>query len=168
MGGTGAMLTTDRLKRLLDYSAETGLFVWKLYRGSTIKPGDVAGSDKGNGYVQIRVDGTLCLAHRLAWFYVTGSWPLREIDHINGDRSDNRFANLRDVSTSVNGQNARRARSCNSSGLLGVSFDKSKNRFAAQITTDGKHTMIGRYKTAAEAHAVYIEEKRKAHPGCTI
>ncbi len=96
------MLTQERLKDVLAYFPEAGVFVWKQRVADRIKVGDTAGSRHNKtGYLRIRLDGKEYLSHRLAWFYSTGVWPV-EIDHINRNQLDNRIDNLRDVSHSVN------------------------------------------------------------------
>jgi len=131
-----------------------------------VKAGAVAGYVGNDGYVRIRASGTRFLAHRLAWFYVHGTWPVGEIDHINGDRSDNRIANLRDVSRLTNRQNMRRAQADNRSGLLGVSL--ANNRCKASIRSGGKNHHLGYFSSPEAAHAAYVAAKRQRHDGCTI
>lgn len=156
----------QRLRELLDYDVETGRFVWRQ-ANKRVKAGTVAGYVGSDGYVRIRASGTRFLAHRLAWFYVHGTWPAGEIDHINGDRSDNRIANLRDATTSINQQNQRQARTNNrSSGLLGVTRKRSK--WQAQIETNGRNVFLGCYSTKEDAHLAYLKAKRERHDGCTI
>lgn len=158
------MITVERVRELLIYDSETGVFRWKV-ASTRVKIGDVAGSD-GDGYRVIRIDQRNYKAHRLAWLYVHGEWPAKDIDHINGVRSDNRIANLRDVSRSVNIQNLRRARSDNSSGLLGVS--RNRGRWRAVINLEGKRHHLGYFASADLAHEVYLEAKLKIHEGCTL
>jgi hypothetical protein len=163
-------ITAEGLRALFVYDPETGVFAVRTRTSPQRTVGMPVGSATSHGYVQIGIGSRASLrmyrAHRLAWLYMTGSWPQREIDHINGDRADNRWANLREVSTSVNAQNARRPRTRNKSGLLGV-FPK-REKFAAQICIEGKKVSLGSYATAQEAHAAYIAAKRRLHPGCTI
>ena len=108
------------------------------------------------------------LGYRLAWLYVHGKLPDGDIDHINGKPSDDRIKNLRDVSRSVNLQNQRAARSNNSSGLLGVFFQKTMNKWTSKIQLDWKTKSLGYFDTAEEAHAAYLKAKRELHEGCTI
>jgi hypothetical protein len=103
----------------------------------------------------------------LVWLWVNGSWPIGEIDHIDGDKLNNRIANLRDVDRATNTQNSKKARRNNkSSGLLG-SY-KSGNRWQAQIRINGVCMTLGSFGTPEEAHAAYLGAKRLFHPGCTI
>lgn len=171
-------LTADRLRSVLRYQAGTGLFYWlprsrdefsserafAAFNGRNA--GKLAGSDSGHGYIQIRVDDIKYWAHRLAWLYATGAWPQGDIDHINGDGTDNRIDNLRDVGVIVNNQNERRARRNNKLGVLGVHCRGSK--FAASIMSNRVVHRLGLFATAAEASAAYVRAKRQLHEGCTL
>lgn len=162
-------LTRDRLKELMHYDQETGVFtrlVTTNNRGA--KAGDTAGSKSKNGYLFVSIGYKKYLLHRLAWLYVHGCWPEKDIDHINGIRTDNRIANLRDVSRSENLQNTRGPRANSSSGLLGVSFDKGRNKWTSQIMLDGKHIHLGRFDDKEKAHQEYLKAKRIHHSTCTI
>lgn len=163
-------LTADRLRALLHYDPTTGIFTNRVHRGSTARAGNVAGClSTSDGYLRIRIDGRQYLAHRLAWLHVTGCWPSGEVDHRNGVRTDNRFANLRDATSSVNSQNLRAARRDNkTAGLLGVSYMASKGRYRATICVSGKHLHLGLFSSPEEAHVAYRAAKRRYHPGCTI
>jgi hypothetical protein len=163
-----AILTAERLRELLHYNPDTGVFtrITKVPRGSM--PGIVRGTKK-YGYLNFSVDGRVYRAHRLAWLYMTGEWPVEYVDHINGVKDDNRFANLRAADGSLNTQNQRKARKDNlSTGLLGVSWNSKRNIYKASIRINGKLTHLKNCKTAEEAHQVYLEAKRKYHAGCTI
>lgn len=160
-------LTVERVRELLDYDPETGLLTWRCQRGPRIA-GDHAGGICPLGYIQIMVDGHNYRAHRLAWLLTHGTWPTKFIDHLNGIRDDNRLENLRDAPRFINQQNMRSARSDNSTGVLGVSWDSRAKNFRAQIRVSGKHTYIGGYSTPEEAHQAYLEAKRRLHPGNTL
>jgi ribosome biogenesis SPOUT family RNA methylase Rps3 len=96
-------------------------------------------------------------------------WPKHTIDHINGVRTDNRIGNLRDVTQQKNSENMRRPQKRTISGFLGVHVQRRKTvRYLAQIVTDGKLRHLGSYDTAEDAHAAYLEAKRRLHEGCTI
>jgi len=164
------MITQEELKNELLYDENTGVFTRnKKTRGKKSGIGNIAGCLDKDGYIRIIVRGKPYQAHRLAWLYVYGSFPERCIDHINGQRSDNRISNLRDVDMTTNLQNIRKAMSSNkTSGLLGVSRDTNRHLFKAQIQINGKKITIGYYKTPEEAHQAYLVKKREAHQGCTI
>ena len=159
-------LTADRLREVLHYAPDTGVFTWLVKTSTRIKVGDVAGSASARGYVWVRVDGVLLLAHRLAFLWMTGEWPPQFVDHINGVRDDNRWSNLRPATRAENNQNQRRARSDNKLGLLGVC--RYRNRFRATIAVDGQRIHIGTFDAPEQAHAAYLKTKRELHGGCTI
>jgi hypothetical protein len=160
------MITQTRLMELFNYESESGQFI-----RATKLPGSIIGSVAGcakAGYIVIRADGVLYRAHRLAWLYVYGTWPSGEVDHINGQKSDNMISNLRDVSIAVNRQNQRRARKNNLTGRLGVTFSPQRKKFVAHICINGKTKTIGYFNTADHAHAAYVAEKRAKHEGNTL
>lgn len=159
-------LTADRLRELLDYCPDTGVFTWRVRAAKCVKVGDVAGRFDAYGYWRIQIDGRKHLAHRLAWLYTTGEFPPDQIDHINGDRSDNRIANLRAATDAENKHNRRKPNSNTTSGYLGVSPRYGK--FRAQIWLDGKGKHIGSFGSPEEAHAAYLKAKRELHPFGTI
>jgi len=161
------ILTEDRLKELLSYDPESGKFEWRAVRGGG-RPGREPGAVSSNGYRRIGVDGTKYAAHRLAWFYVYNEWPGGMIDHINGDRLDNRIDNLRVATNELNQQNQRCARIDNKIGLLGVNWEKWSRKYKAQIRVHGKKLLIGRFDCPLTAHRAYLEAKRRLHDGCTI
>ena len=159
-------LTREMLHDVLVYNQDTGEFIWGSGRPRT---GKLAGWTDFHGYRKISISGHEYLAHHLAWLYVFGVLPRHEIDHINGDRSDNRITNLRDVHRKINTQNQRRRRKDWSPELpLGTSFDKARNKFAAYIGHNGKTIALGRFDTPEEAGAAYLAAKRVLHDGCTI
>jgi len=162
------MLTQERLKSLIHYNPETGVFTWLVRRGGKALAGSVAGSITDQGYVLIRVDRHNWKAHRLAWLYMTGEQPPRLLDHKNCNRIDNRWSNIRRMDPSGNSQNVRAANRDSWTGYLGVTVDKRNGRYVAQIVKDGKNHYIGRFSTAEEAHAAYLEVKRVLHPATTL
>lgn len=160
------MLTQARLQELLSYDPETGVFAWKKRTGRC-SAGAIAGCQDDRGYVVLSIDGKRYYAHRLAWLYSTGQFPSKNIDHINGEKFDNRIKNLRDVNTQTNLQNLKKAMVTNkSTGILGVR--KLRGKFLAQITIEGKETHLGTFNSVEDAHAVYLQAKRRFHNGCTI
>ena len=161
-------LTAQRLREILFYDPETGLLTWIASPARRVTAGDEAGCLTEQGYRKVSLSGGRFYTHRLAWLYTTGEWPTGEIDHINGKRSDNRIENLRDVSRSRNNQNRRHAAKNSLSGLLGVEWHSKSGLWQARIKTDTGRVALGYYKTAEEAHQVYLIAKRRLHEGCTI
>lgn len=164
-------LNAEKLKTLLHYEPETGIFTWRVPSGrwGRVPAGTRAGSlNKTTGSRIVRIDGDSYLEHRLAWLYVHGVWPSECIDHINGVRSQNDIKNLRDVSHVTNGQNQRRAHPRNISGLLGVSWNARDRSWKASITVAGKNKNLGCFTTPEQAHQAYLTAKRNLHAGCTI
>ena len=143
-------LTQEELKRLLDYCPETGEFTWKVRRALWIPIGTIAGYKSKAGYVQIRIYQTTYYAHRLAFLYMTGSLPDAFVDHINGDTSDSRWSNLRLVNSQENTQNAAISKN-NSSGVLGVTWDKRKMKWLARIMVNRKEHFLGYFTELTEA-----------------
>jgi hypothetical protein len=161
-------LTAERLREVLSYDPDTGVFTRKVRTAQSVRVGDVAGTRHICGYWQINVFGALYLAHRLAWLYTNGEWPAAEIDHINGNRLDNRICNLRAATRHENGSNLRKPKSTNTSGYLGVTWSKQRRKWAAQITVNRKGRVIGFFEDPAEAGAAYLQAKRELHGFCTI
>ena len=160
-------ITSERLRQVLDYDPQTGVFKWRERVAKCVHIGDVAGcKEKRIGYITIGVDGRIYKAHRLAWLYMTGNWPIKFIDHINGNKSDNRFENLREVCEDGNAQNIRKPNKRNKSGFLGVI--RYQNKWRANITVNGKTRRIGDYNTPEEAHQAYLKSKRELHAACTV
>lgn len=165
------MLTATKLRELLRYCPDTGVFRWRADAGwrGRIKAGTIAGSINAHGHYRINIGGRLHYSHRLAWLYVTGSWPEGDIDHIDGVKSNNAISNLRDVPHQVNTENRRTATRGKRSGLpMGVSIDNRDGAYRADITVNGKTISLGRHPTPDAAHRAYVEAKRRLHAGCTI
>lgn len=136
------MLSQSELKEILSYDPLTGVFTWKVSRGSK-SAGSVAGNVNTKiGYRQIGINGRLLYAHRLAWLYIHGVDPVNEIDHENGDKSDNRYRNLRDATSTQNSCNIK-IQSNNTSGCKGVSWAKYQDMWHAYVQISGKR--ISRY-----------------------
>ena len=151
-------MTDDILTRLA-YDPETGVFTSK-------KTGKKVGSVNSQGYLVISCMGFVRNAHRFAWLLTYGVWPDGQVDHINGDKLDNRIVNLRSVSAKMNSQNQRKAMTTNAIGYLGVS--RSRERYRADISVNGKANFLGRFDTPEDAHLAYVCAKRALHPGCTL
>lgn len=156
-------ITQSRLQELIDYDPGTGVFRNRVHRSATARQGAVTGCVARNGYVVIRIEGVLYYAHRLAILYVTGELPPKMTDHINGDRTDNRFENLRPATNQENMGNKKRGKP-NSHGLRGVRYNKpGPNPWCAQITFRGINRHLGVFPTKEEAHEAYLAEHRELH-----
>lgn len=162
-----AQLTADRLRNLLSYDRESGLFTWRVTRGRTAKAGSIAGS-LSDGYVKIMIDGRTYNASRLAVLHKTGVWPASEVDHKDTDRSNNRWLNLRDVGHVTNAENRQRAHSTSKTGFLGVSKHHRSERYRPRIRVNGKLLRLGWFDTPEEASEAYKQAKRQLHAGCLI
>lgn len=143
------MIELEKLKELLNYNEGTGIFTWKKHKG--VKYGTIAGTIRPDGYIQIGLLRKHYLAHRLAWFYVYGSWPIEEIDHINRVKNDNRIINLREATRLDNNINSNMP---NETGYKGVR--KTGKRFQSQINISSKQIYLGIFDTAEEAHQAYL------------
>ena len=155
------MLTQAELKSRLHYNPETGIFT-RIIATSNVHIGDIAGTVKWNGYIGISIDSKIYYSHRLAWLYMTGSWPKDMIDHINMVKADNRFANLREADNSKNKINQPLLKS-NTSGYKGVSFNKLINKFTAQIKINGKKKHLGCFDDPKLASIAFQSAAKKHH-----
>jgi HNH endonuclease len=139
-------ITQNELKTLLLYSEETGQFTWRVCSGSK-KQGAVAGTLTEKGYVRIKLKGMKYYAHRLAWMYAYGSFPINEIDHVNHCRADNRLSNLREASRMQNTSNTLQ----NTSGCVGVHWDNAKQKWRARIQKEGNSICLGTFSDIQDA-----------------
>jgi hypothetical protein len=161
-------LTPERLRQVMDYDPSIGVFRWRVKPSKRIPAGAEAGSISGI-YRLVKIDGRPFLAHRLAFLWMTGEWPLDEVDHRDTDPLNNRWSNLRAATGAQNRQNMRQApRSNRSTGLLGASFDRRTGLYKSQIMVGGRWYWLGRFPTAEAAHEAYLTAKRRLHPFSTI
>lgn len=149
-----AALTHERLTELLWHDIETGDFINLKRRNWIAKAGNTAGTKTPNGYIQIQIDGSLYMAHRLVFFYHRKVWPPQFVDHVNGVKDDNRPENLRFASKSQNAANSK-MKADNASGYRGVHWDQSKGKWTAQIRKNADSRFIGRFNTPKEAAHAY-------------
>lgn len=145
-----ADLTAEMVRELLEYDEHTGVFRNRVKRHRT-EAGVIVGCNNGSGYLSIPIQKFNYKAHRLAWLYHYGEWPSQFIDHINGNRSDNRIANLRLANPCENARNMRGKRN----GLKGAT-PRPYGRWAAHIFVNGRNKKLGTFATEQEAHAAYI------------
>lgn len=146
---------------LLGYSPEHGTFEWLTVRRGAKSSRGIGTVDRG-GYLRIGLLGKRHLAHRLAWLLTHGEWPNGEIDHINGDKLDNRLANLRLVTTTQNQQN-RKVMATNPIGLKGAHRVNATGKWRSTVIAGGKTHYLGTFDTAEEAHAAYTEAAGRLH-----
>jgi hypothetical protein len=154
------------LRSVMSYNPQTGVLIRIKKTGQNVEIGKEAGWTDAQGYRRVRFMGRSPSAHRLAWAHFYGEVPPPLIDHINGNRADNRISNLRAATRSINTQNLKRARSDNRLGILGVR--ERRGRFEARIMIDGRAVQIGSFPTSQEASFAYLEKKREMHEGGTL
>lgn len=157
------VLTQERANQLFSYDAATGLLTWKVRRGSRM-PGHRAGTPHpnkrdGKCYLDVMVDNQTLKVHRVIWLMLHGVIP-EQIDHIDGNGSNNRIENLRAVTRYENQQNKRRLRS-NKSGCSGVYLDRRTTTWKCQINHRGKRIYLGRFKTLENAVNARREAERQ-------
>jgi len=154
-------LTQRRLKEVLRYNQSTGIFIWRAHRQNPNLVGAVAGSTDAYGYRIIYVDGVPYKAHRLAFLYTEGRWPVGRLDHKNLIKNDNRRRNLREATSAQN--NSHVPRRANSSGFKGVDFYKATGKWRARISRNGKTFLLGYHTTPEAAARAYDKAARVAH-----
>jgi len=148
------MLTRDELAKELSYNPDTGEFFW-LRAASRRKMGQPAGNVKENGYRVISFRYKMYGAHRLAFLMMEGALPSDCVDHINGNRSDNRWENLRHATRVMNSRNLGRS-AANTSGITGVHWHKRTGTWQSHIMIDGKSKFLGYFKTIFDAAAARL------------
>lgn len=160
-----AQITRERLMQVFSYDKDSGQFTRLEFPKNVRTIKSPTSTVYVQGYVQLCIDGTRYRAHRLAWLYHYGTLPDDFIDHINGQRDDNRIANLRVVTNAVNMQNVHSQYKNSRSGLTGAKWHKKQRKFVAAISVNGRPKHLGTFSTAEEARTAYIEAKKKYHPG---
>lgn len=156
-------LTQTRLKELLDYDPETGVFIRKQSRGGKAMKGVAVGNYCGGGYLKVSINRKNEYLHRLAWLATHGTWPEGVIDHINGVKDDNRLVNLRDVTRSANQHNTR-ARTNSTVGCPGVSWSTSACKWRVRLTVERKEIHLGVFSSLTDAIAARHAAKLIYHP----
>lgn len=138
----------EDLSRVISYDPSTGEFTHLISRNS-VRAGQRCGWIENHGYIRIKLFGRSTLAQRLAWFFVNGAWPVGFIDHIDGDRTNNRISNLREATAAQNSHNKRHIGGA--SGVVGVRFRKHLGTWQATISENGIRKSLGHFKTIDEA-----------------
>lgn len=156
----------DELRARWAYHPEEGHFTATVSKHARWPVGRIIGGKDAyhdpKGYIRVCVLGRCVMAHRLAWFYVHGRWPVEQIDHINHIRDDNRIANLRECTNAENRQNIR-PEGYGTSGYLGVYRHSSSDAWSAKIIVNGRATYLGLFDTAEEADVAYRTAKERVH-----
>lgn len=142
--------TQEQVKELFEYDPRNGVFTWKARTCQRNMVGKIAGTLNTFGHRQIRVDGTLRMAHHLAWLYITGEWPPENIDHVNGNPDDNRISNLRLATPKQNQENVK-LRCDNSSGHKGVYWNKRERKWVARVQHHKTRIFVGRFDSLTDA-----------------
>lgn len=158
------MITQSRLKELLHYNPETGIFTWTDAVSnirSRCRPNDIAGYKHPYGYIIIKIDQIKYPAHRLAFLYMTGNFPIYETDHINTIRDDNRWDNLRDIPRKLNQENKTKVQSNNKSGKSGVHYCNTHKKWVARIKHKQKTISLGYFDSKDDAIAARLNGEKQ-------
>lgn len=153
-------LTHERLVELVNYDAETGEFSWRQTRSG--RRSGTFGFVEKNGYSRVCIDGERYLLHRLAWFYVTGKFPVNQLDHIDRNNGNNRFFNLREATSSENNMNVG-VRQSNSSGATNIWYEPDRMKFRVGVKARGKTHYAGRFDTFDAALVARNDLVQKLH-----
>ena len=162
------MITQERLREVLDYNPDSGVFRWLTNTGKRRAVGEVAGGINEMGYIVIMVDGVSYKAHRLAILYADGYLPENEVDHIDRVPWHNWRSNLREASRQCQSRNCKMFKN-NSSGIKGCMWSDARGRWKAQITVDGKYRHLGYHFTILDAaYARYAAEQCLGFQDCDL
>ena len=155
------MITLQELKTRFEYNPLTGIFI-RLKSSKGHRAGEVAGTRMKHGHISIGYGKRKYLAHRLAWYYVNGNWPKDQIDHINGNPTDNRICNLRETTQAQNRQNQHKSKA-GERRYMGTTFCKRAQKWISQCTLNGVTKYVGSFDTAEEASKAYLKVKQDMH-----
>ena len=159
----------SRVQELLNYNPSTGVFTWRIARRGRARVGTIAGTLHPKGYIRISIDHVDCLAHRLAWIFVHGHIDESlVIDHINGNRSDNRIENLRVVTGMQNANNQQTRLAGERKAMLGASYHKPSGKWISRVKINGKDKYLGLFDTPEEANQAYLTAKRRIVKGLSL
>ena len=147
---------------ILNYDKNTGFIYWKIKPSVAVNIGDLAGCLESRGYVRVGILGSRIRAHKIVWLLCNKKWPTNQLDHINGKRADNRIENLRECTQAENAQNLPLLKR-NTSGYMGVCYDKSRNKWNAAIRYNHITKNLGRYDSPELASRAYLDAKKIFH-----
>ena len=155
------------VRSILDYDPETGVLTWRARTDMRSQwnarfAGKVAGYRNSNGYLRIWINGRQINAHRIAWLWMTGEWPKKQIDHKDGNRANNRFDNLREATNAQNMAN-RPVQKNNACGVKGVCWANRRNKWRAQIHVKSKNIFLGHFDSIEDAASAYAMASEKLH-----
>ena len=154
-------ITQAELRYFLSYCESTGVFTWNVNKSPKARAGSIAGVLNGKGYINLTINSKIYKAHRLAWLYVYGEFPRYGLDHINGNRADNRIKNIREATQLENNQNRKKPIN-NTTGFIGVSKNK-QGKFFSSIMFNGVRKYLGNFFTPEEAYKAYTNAKLDLH-----
>lgn len=157
--------SVEYLKSLLKYDPKSGYFFWKINKSSRARIGRKTGNKNGNGYIILKVDCYRFQAHQIAWLLVKGKWPKKDIDHIDGNRSNNSISNLREATKQQNAWNMKRKNGeniKNTSGTKGVYFNKARKKWEVSIGV-GRKIYIGLFSELSDAVLARKKSEKKYH-----
>jgi hypothetical protein len=160
----------DALRQILDYDPETGALVWKARTTSDApkqaqhdaRIGKPAGGLDAKGYGRLSINNVRFASHRIAFLLGHGREPMGEIDHIDGDRSNNRLSNLREATHAQNQAN-KPASQISISRMKGVTLHRRTGKWQSQIRDGGKNRYLGLFNTPEQAHATYVAEAKRIY-----
>ncbi len=153
------MLSRERLQELLAYDPETGIFTWRTARPG-VAAGSIAGSRRKDGYLRIGIDGKTYRSHRLAFLYMTGSFPSNQVDHIDHCKTNNRWCNLREVTSQENSRNIKRFKN-NISGVTGVCWSREKKKWRSFIADSRRWIHLGYFKCLDDAKKARVRAEAR-------
>lgn len=156
-------LSQEFLKSILSYDPETGVFIYKVYRNRGARKGQEAGSIHWKGYRYIVINKKSYAAHRLAFLYMNGHFPEKEVDHINCKKADNRWVNLRECSRAENIRNSPSYKGDLPKGVKSYVNKNGTTRYKAVICYNNKRYNLGVFRTAELAHTAYCEKSKELH-----
>jgi hypothetical protein len=156
------MLTPERVREFFDYCPDTGLMTWRVKRTNNRKAnvGDVAGNIDDTGYYRVMLDGKKYRAHRIAFLWMGEELPV-QVDHINGDRADNRWANLRAADALSNAKNAKRRKDGFRVAVTGVGYHVKNRKWRVRINHNGEAIYLGSFDDLNEAITARVAANEK-------